>query len=259
MPRRIDAALAMLILSACGSTASPGGSASLHGSITVFAAASLTRSFTRIGAAFEQAYPGTSVHLTFAGSSTLATQIKEGAPGDVFASADMPNMQSVANAGLLQGMPTTFARNRLEIVVASGNPRHIASLGDLARPGLIVVLCDAAVPCGRYGHEALEKAEVTVKPASLESDVKAVVSKVALGEADAGIVYVTDVRAGGSRVQGIPIPDTLNVIADYPIAVLKDSTDVSLAKAFVGYVLEDDVEGGKGGQLTLRQDGFLGP
>jgi molybdate transport system substrate-binding protein len=249
----VFAATAML-LAACGRSsepaASPGGA--LNGSITVFAAASLTAAFGTIGADFQFAHPGTMIHFVFAGSSTLVAQVQEGAVGDVFASADQSNMQKLVDAGLTAGSPSIFARNRLQIVVAAGNPRQIAGLADLGRPGLVVVLCAPVVPCGRYANQSLQKAGVTVKPASQEVDVKAVVSKVALGEADAGIVYVTDVEAGGSSVQGIDIPDSLNVVADYPIVVLKDSQNVALARAFVGYIHAN-------GERTLARYGFLAP
>ncbi|HEY9289363.1 MAG TPA: molybdate ABC transporter substrate-binding protein [Candidatus Dormibacteraeota bacterium] len=260
MRRVFGLLLAGLLLVSCGTTASTGDSPSpgYSGSITVLAAASLTGAFTKIGADFQSQHPGTSVKFSFAGSSTLATQIQQGAPADVFASADQQNMKKIVDGALNQGTPQTFARNRLEIVVHAGNPKGINGLSDLAAPGLIVVLCAPAVPCGRYGGQALQTAGVSVKPASLETDVKAVISKVALGEADAGIVYVTDVKAGGSSVQGVVIPDSQNVIASYPIAILKDSQNLPLAKAFVAYVLEN-VEAHRGGQLTLRQFGFLGP
>lgn len=260
MIRRILPVFAALLLTACGSTAaSDQATPALSGSITVFAAASLTAAFTKIGAEFHKQYPSTAIRFSFAGSSTLVTQIQQGAGADVFASADQPNMQKLVDGGLVLGSPSIFARNRLEIVVAAGNPKHIAGLSDLARPGLVVVLCATAVPCGGYGAQALQKAGVAAKPASLETDVKAVVSKVALGEADAGIVYVTDVEPAGPQVQGIPIPDAQNVIADYPIAVVKGSPDVSVAKAFVGYILLNDVPGSRGAQAALRQYGFLGP
>ena len=261
MRRAFALLLGSMLLVSCRTTASTGGSPSpsYSGSITVLAAASLTGAFTKIGSDFEKEHPGTSVKFSFAGSSTLVTQIQQGAPADVFASADQPNMQKIVDGALNQGSPETFARNRLEIVVHAGNPKQIAGLSDLSRSGLIVVLCAPAVPCGRYGSQALQMAGVTVKPASLETDVKAVVSKVALGEADAGIVYVTDVKAGGSSVAGVPIPDSQNVIATYPIVTLKDSQNLSLATAFIGYVLENDAQAHRGGQLTLRQFGFLGP
>jgi molybdate transport system substrate-binding protein len=245
--------VAVCLASACGPTAPVSASPSgLTGTITVFAASSLSGAFTTIGADFEKSHPGTMVKFSFAGSSSLAAQIQQGAIGDVFASADQPNMQRLVDAGLTAESPQVFARNALEIVVGKGNPKHITSLADLARSGFVVVLCAPAVPCGRYAAQALQKAGVAAKPASLEADVKAVLGKVALGEADAGIVYVTDVKAAGAGVDGVAIPPALNVVADYPIALLKDSQNSALARAFVGYVLAD-------GQRILTQYGFTNP
>ena len=238
---------------ACGRNEPAGaGAPALSGTITVFAASSLTAAYTAIGNDFQKAHPGTMVTLTFGGSSVLVSQIQQGAIGDVFASADQVTMQKLVDAGLIAGAPSTFAHNRLAIVIQAGNPKHITGLSDLARSGLVVLLCAPAVPCGRYAAQALQKAGVTVKPASLETDVKAVVSKVALGEADAGIVYVTDVKAAGNAVEGIAIPSTANVLADYPVAILKDSQNVALARAFIGYLLGD-------GEKTLARYGFTGP
>lgn len=172
--------------------------------------------------------------------------------GDVFASADQPNMQKLIQAGLTAESPIVFAHNDLEIVVGKGNPKHIGSLSDLARSGLVVVLCAPAVPCGRYAAQALQKAGVGVKPASQETDVKSVLSKVALGEADAGIVYVTDVKAAGGAVEGVTIPPALNVVAEYPIVILKDSQNRALARAFLSYVLSD-------GRRILAGYGFTNP
>ena len=224
----------------------------MRGTITVFAASSLTAAYTTIGKDFERTYPGSMVKLSFGGSSTLVAQIQQGAIGDVFASADQPNMQKLVDAALVAGSPAIFAHNRLEIVVAAGNPKHIAGLSDLARSGLLVVLCAPVVPCGHYAAQALQKSGVILKPASQETDVKYVVSKVALGEADAGIVYVTDVKAAGAAVQGVEIPLEQNVVADYPVVVLKDSQNGPLAKAFISYLLG-------GGQRTLARNGFTGP
>ena len=252
MPSSVAAGLiAVLLAAGQGACAAP-TSSTIGGSITVFAASSLTHAFTRIGANFAAAHPGAMVHFTFAGSSTLAAQIEQGAIGDVFASADQPTMQKLVDAGLVSGSPSTFARNRLQIVVAAGNPKHIGGLADLSRAGLVVLLCAPAVPCGRYASQALRAAGVTVTPASQEADVNAVVSKVALQEADAGIVYVTDVKDAGAAVQGVDIPVRFNVTADYPMAVLKDSQDVALARAFISYVLAD-------GQHILARDGFAAP
>jgi len=225
------------LCSSCG-TSAPAGSQAL-GTITVFAASSLNAGYTAIGKAFQTLHPGTTVTFTFGGSSMLVSQIQQGAIGDVFASADQPNMQKLIDAGLTAESPIVFARNNLEIVVGKGNPKHITSLSDLGRSGLVVVLCAPAVPCGRYAAQALQKAGVSVRPASQEADVKAVLSKVALGEADAGIVYVTDVKAAGTAVEGVAIPAALNVVAEYPIVILKDSQNRALARAFISYILTD--------------------
>jgi len=243
-----------LLLAACGNASQPASptGVGLSGSITVFAASSLTAAFTTIGTDFQKAHPGTMIHFAFAGSSTLVAQVQQGAIGDVFASADESNIQKLVNAGLTAGSPSIFARNKLQIVVQAGNPKHVTGLADLSRSGLVVVLCAPAVPCGRYAGQALQKANVIVTPASEEADVKSVVTKVVLGEADAGIVYVTDVKAAGAQVQGVDIPDPLNVIADYPIVVLKDSQNVALAKAFIGYIHAN-------GPRTLARYGFLPP
>ena len=245
-------ALIGIVCSACGTSATSSSPSGLSGTITVFAAASLTAAYVSIGHDFEKAHRGTTVKFTFSGSSGLVSQIQQGAVGDVFASADQPNMQKLVDAGLIAGSPSTFAHNRLQIVVAAGNPQHITGLSDLVRSGLVIVLCAPAVPCGRYAAQALQKAGATPKVASQETDVKAVVSKVSLGEADAGIVYVTDVAAAGAGVQGVDIPQAQNVIAAYPIALLKDSPNVSVARAFISYVLRD-------GQRTLTRYGFTSP
>lgn len=242
---------AAALCSACGTTA-PASSPALTGAITVFAASSLNAAYTAIGNEFQKSHPGTMVTFTFGGSSMLVSQIQQGAIGDVFASADQPNMQKLIDARLTAESPIVFARNDLEIVVGKGNPKHIASLTDLARSGLVVVLCAPAVPCGRYAEQALQKAAVSLKPASQEADVKAVLSKVALGEADAGIVYVTDVKAASNAVEGVAIPPALNVVAEYPIVILKDSQNRALARAFISYVLTD-------GRRILTRYGFTNP
>ena len=191
------------------------------------------------------------LHTTFnyAGSQTLASQIAQGAQADVFASADTAHMRTLQGAGLLAGLPRVFAHNRLEIAVERGNPKGIHSLADLARPGLVIVLADPSVPAGKYAQQALAKAGVNVKPASLELEVTAVLTKVALGEADAGIVYVSDIVTSGN-VDGIAIPDAQNVIADYPIARLDAAQNKSGADAFITYVLSSQ------GQAILVGAGF---
>ncbi len=180
-------------------------------------------------------------------------QIREGAPADVFASADEANMQKLIDAKAVAGTPRVFARNLLQIVVAKGNPLRIAGLADLTKPGLIVVLCGETVPAGRYALEAFTKAGVTPPAGSRELDVKAVVSKVALGEADAGVVYVTDVRAARDKVEGVGLAAAHNVVAKYPIAVLSEARDPDTARAFIDFVLSDP------GRKILGDYGFLSP
>ena len=222
--------------------------------LTVLAAASLTESFRAIAAAFEAARPGTHVTLAFAGSQTLAQQIRQGAPGDVFAAADEPTMQGLIDAGAIDGTPAVFAENALAIVVPPGNPKGVHGLVDLARPGLVLVLAGPTVPAGRYAAQAFAKAGVAVPAgASQEADVKAVVTKVGLGEADAGVAYVTDVTAAGDRVVGVDIPAAENVVARYPIAVVKESRQRDAARAFVAFVL------GPEGRRALERAGFHVP
>lgn len=233
----------------------PAGAGTVRGEITVLAAASLTDAFKALAADFERAHPGTKVALSFASSSSLATQINQGAPADVFASADTANMDKVTGpngAGTI-GAPAPFATNRLRIIVAKGNPKGIASLGDLAKPGVAYVSAAPSVPIGAYAQQALREAGVTVAPKSLEADVKAVVTKVTLGEADAGIVYSTDVLAAGDKAQGVTIPDTQNVVATYPVAVIKRSKNIATAQAFAGFVTSGS------GQGVLASYGFARP
>jgi molybdate transport system substrate-binding protein len=239
--------------SAGSATPSPSGAASkLTGPLTVLAAASLTEAFTDTKTTLEKAHSGLAITYSFAGSQQLVSQIQNGAPADVVATADQASMNTLATAGLVD-FPTVFAHNKLEIVVAPGNPKAVKGLADLARPDLIVVLEDPSVPAGKFARQALQKANITVNPKSLELDVKSELQKVVMGEADAGIVYVTDVTAAGSTVTGVPIPDDQNVIATYPIAVVKASTHAAAAKAFV-----DEIVSGEG-QKALQKRGFLGP
>jgi molybdate transport system substrate-binding protein len=223
------------------------------GTVTVFAAASLTDAFRTIGKDFETAQPGTEVEFNFAGSSTLARQIIEGAPADVFASADEENMKKVLNTGDVAGAPQPFAGNRLAIIVPRGNPKQVKALADLARLGMTVSLAAPAVPVGHYAVEAFGKAGSPVPSASNEADVKAVVTRVSMGEADAGVVYVTDAAAGGDTIETITIPDAHNVTARYPIATLSHAPDAAGAKAFVAYVLSPP------GRSVLTRAGFLAP
>jgi molybdate transport system substrate-binding protein len=229
--------------------------AAVSGNITVFAAASLTESFKVLGVAFEAANPGTNVSFNFGASSTLVTQINQGAPVDVFAAADTANMDKLTAAGGagVTGAPVMFAKNKLEIIVEKGNPKGITGVADLARSDLIVVTCGPDVPIGRYSKQMFDKAKITVTPKSLEADVKAVVNKVTLGEADAGIVYATDVKAAGDTAAGVEIPDDLNVIATYPIAEIKAVQNAPTAAAFVAFVASP------AGQQILTQYGFSAP
>jgi molybdate transport system substrate-binding protein len=182
------------VLAACGSSTGTGSGSGgqVKGTVTVFAATSLTEAFNKIGAQFEQAHPGTSVKFNYNGSSSLATSIKQGAPADVFASADTTNMNTVTSANEADGQPKIFTKNELEIMTAKGNPKSITSVAGLANPSLKVVLCAPSVPCGKYASQIFSKAGVTVRPVSEETNVGGVVTKVTLGEADAGMVYTTD-------------------------------------------------------------------
>ncbi|MEO6028050.1 MAG: molybdate ABC transporter substrate-binding protein, partial [Candidatus Binatia bacterium] len=230
--RRSRGALVALLFVA-GAAAAPAHAADPAATpVSVFAAASLTAAFKTAGAAYEASHPGSKVAFNFAGSPTLVQQLREGAPADVFASADEPNMQKLVDAGLVAGTPRIFAQNLLQIVVGKGNPKGIAGLADLTKPGLIVVLCGETVPAGRYALEAFKKAGVTPPAGSRELDVKAVVTKVSLGEADAGIAYVTDVRAAATTVEGVGLPAAQNVTARYPIAALRDAKHPEDARAF---------------------------
>jgi molybdate transport system substrate-binding protein len=249
MRLRILSLVSVAFLVACATPEGP--SPSMSGTASVFAAASLTDSFKAIGAAFQTADPGTTVQFNFAGSPTLVTQIEQGASAGIFASADMTNMDKLKADGFTGGTPQVFAHNKLEIVVAAGNPKHITGLPDLAKPGVIYITAAPTVPAGKYALQILDKAGVKVTPKSLETDVRSVVSKIVLGEADAGIVYVTDVKAAGGKVTGVPIPDSVNVIATYPIVAVKGGNNLSLANAFIAYVLSAD------GQATLQSFGFL--
>ena len=224
----------------------------LTGNITVLAAGSLTEAFNEIGEAFEAAYPGTRVTFSFGASSALATQANEGVPADLIATADEATMQRVTDAGNAGGA-TVFARNRLAILVGEGNPEGIDDLADLAGAGVTFVLCAAEVPCGRFGQQALDRAGVTARPRSYEETVKAVVTKVTLGEADAGIVYATDARAAADKAEGVDIPDEHNVLAVYPLAVLDQAPEPAVAAAFEDFVLST------AGQAVLGKYGFLPP
>lgn len=204
-------------------------------SITVFAAASLTDAFTEVGAAFEAANPGTTVAFSFAGSSALREQILAGAPADVFASANASNMDRVVDADAA-GEPVDFATNVLQIAVSPGNEAGVTGLDDFADAELLIGLCAEEVPCGDFGREVLANAGVTPQIDTNEPDVRSLLTKIQAGELDAGIVYLTDVRAAGDAIAGIEIPAAQNVVATYPIATASDS---DVAEAFVAFVLSD--------------------
>ena len=217
------------------------------------AASSLQGAFTDIKAAFRKLHPDVNVTINFAASSTLAQQIIAGAPVDVFAAADEATMNKVTDAKLLSGTPTLFAANSLEIIVRKGNPSKIASLSDLSKSGLIYVTCAPEVPIGKYSAQVLQKAGVTITPASFEPDVKGIVAKVSAGEADAGIVYSTDIRATKRAADGVAIPANLNVIAKYPIAAIFKSGNNTAAEAWIAFVT------GTAGQSILKSYGFTSP
>jgi molybdate transport system substrate-binding protein len=257
-----------VLLTACGFSDTPTPaptvalpSASAH-TLTVFAAASLTQAFGEMGKAFEAAHPGVSVTFNFAGSQTLVTQIQQGAPADVFASASGTNMDAAVNGGFVdKAAPEVFLTNILVVILPPNNPANLQALQDLARPGLKVVLADASVPAGKYARQILDNmsknptygtdfsTRVLANVVSNETDVKQVVAKVQLGEADAGIVYVSDAVAAPT-LKTIEIPADLNVVAKYPIAPLSKSANPGLAAQFIAYVLSED------GQATLKKWGF---
>ncbi|WP_405958820.1 molybdate ABC transporter substrate-binding protein [Streptomyces phaeochromogenes] len=256
-------AAALLALSACsssddsspgsGSSASASSSDKLSGTVTVFAAASLKESFTALGKEFEQEHPGTKVTFSFGGSDSLAASITGGAPADVFASASPKTMAIVTDKGDASGTPATFVRNQLEIATLPGNPDKIASLKDLTRSGLKVVLCDKTVPCGAAAQKALDAGKLKLTPVSYEQDVKAALTKVELKEADAAVVYKTDVNAAGDKVEGVDFPESADAVNDYPIVQLKDAPNAEAAKAFIALVQSAD------GQKVLTEAGFLKP
>jgi molybdate transport system substrate-binding protein len=228
------------------------GSPALSGTVNVFAAASLKEAFTTIGTHFEAAHPGTKIVFNFGPSSGLATQITTGAPADVYASASTKTMGQVVDGGQATS-PTDFAGNKMEIAVPVKNPAGVTALSDLARPGVKVALCQAAVPCGATAANVFTNARLTVTPVTEEVDVKAVLTKVTLGEVDAGVVYVTDVRTAGVKVKGIEIPADVNASTKYPIATLTRAPNKATAAAFADYVLSAN------GAHVLTAAGFVRP
>ncbi|MHB1235014.1 MAG: molybdate ABC transporter substrate-binding protein [Microbacteriaceae bacterium] len=236
------------------SPAAAGIKTGLQGELTIFAAASLTASFDRLAAEFVRQNPAVTIKsIDYDGSSTLVTQLKEGASADVFASADQATMKRLADAGLLSGTSSVFTSNILEMVVPPGNPKRIATLADLSSRTLQVVLCAPQVPCGAAAQSLLALARVKVTPVSEEQNVTAVVIKVATGNADAGLVYRTDVKAAGTRVTGVPIADAGRVVNDYTIGIPSSSKNPKAAAAFIRWVLSP------AGQAILAGYGFGKP
>ena len=219
-------------------------------SLRIAATSSLTEVFNDIGEQFMLANPDITIAFNFASSSDLALQISQGLPADVFASADVKNMAKVTDADLLHGQPIAFATNSLEIVVEKGNPLNIDSLAQIATPGLLFVTCPIEVPIGGYTAEVLRNAGVTVTPASLEENVKGILTKVSLGEADAGIVYRTDILAAGNSVTGVPIADNVNVTTKYLIGALRDSQNQDASQRFIIFLSSEQ------GQKIFSRFGF---
>jgi len=260
--RALPVAGLALLLAGCGGGAQPAApapsaalsaapsAATESGTVTVLAAASLTEAFGNLEKHFEADHPGVDVKLNFAGSSDLAQQIVNGAPADVFAAASDATMKTVTDAGLAAGTPTVFATNVLQIATAPGNPKGIASFADLAKPDLKVVVCAPQVPCGAAAEKIEKATGVTLSPVSEEADVKSTLGKVTSGDADAGLVYVTDVAAAGDGVQGVSFPEANQATSNYPITVLKNAPQAQLAQQFVDLVTGSD------GQQALKEAGF---
>jgi molybdate transport system substrate-binding protein len=253
------AAVALVIaigLAACSSSSksSDSGNGNLSGTLKVFMGSSLTKAFTSFAQEFEAAHPGTKVELNPGSSTTLAAQIQEGADADVFASADTKNMQKLQDGGQVTATPVVFAKNQMEIAVEPGNPKKVTKVADLANSKLIVVLCASEAPCGKYADQLLAQDNVKVTPKSREVDAASTLTKVSTGNADAAIVYVTDVKGAGSEVKAVQIPTDQNVVATLPIAALKDSKNAALADAWVTFVTSPTQE-----QKLQDQYGFLAP
>jgi molybdate transport system substrate-binding protein len=253
----IAAGLAAVAVAGCSSSSSSSPSTTSSskpatGTITVFAAASLTGTFTQLGTQFDSAHPGDTVKFSFGPSSGLATQITSGAPADVFASAAPGNMQDVVSAGDASN-PQDFAKNTMEVAVPPNNPAKVKSVNDLAKKSVKVAVCQPQVPCGVVAAEVFKNVGITVKPVTLQPDVKSVLTQVETGNVDAGMVYVTDVMAAGSKVKGVTIPANDNASTLYPIATVTSSKEKSIADAFVAYVLSP------AGQSVLTAAGFEKP
>src|SRR6201991_711915 len=245
------------VLAGCGGEPAgepaAGGAAPAARMLNVFAAASLTESFTAMKAQFETDNPGVEVRLNFAGSSDLAQQIVNGAPADVFAAANESTMKTVTDAGLAAGEPVLFATNILQIATPPGNPKGIATFADLARPDVTVVVCAPQVPCGSATEQIEQATGVTLTPVSEEPDVRSVLGKVSTGNADAGLVYVTDVRSAGDSVQGVSFPEAEQAVNNYPIVAIANAPQPQLAQSFLALVT------GEFGTKTLEDAGFGTP
>lgn len=255
MMRAVHFALAALGVATlvAGCSGSGSDSVSATGDITVFAAASLKSTFTELGAQLEAANPGTTVSFNFAGSSDLVAQLAQGAPADVFASADENNMAKAVDGGLVAGDPVDFATNTLTIVTPPGNPKGIASFADLAGPEITVVVCAPQVPCGSATEKIEQQTGVTLAPVSEESAVTDVLGKITSGQADAGLVYVTDAKGAGDAVTEVSFPESSGAVNTYPIAVLSGAANSEAAQGFVDFVT------GPEGQKLLSQAGFAAP
>ncbi|UUW92547.1 molybdate ABC transporter substrate-binding protein [Pimelobacter simplex] len=257
--KRLFTTLAALALvagtAACGDDGDSGDGGGDGGdtTLTVYAAASLTSTFEQLGESFEESHDGVSVEFNFAGSSNLVAQIQQGAPADVFASADEANMEKLTADGLEGSDPELFATNILEIAIPPDNPAGIQSFQDLANPDINLVICAPEVPCGAAAQSVADNAGVELQPDSEEQSVTDVLAKVVSGEADAGLVYVTDVIAAGEDVQGIEFPESESVVNNYPIATVAESENADLAQEFVDLVLSDE------GQQVLADAGFGQP
>ncbi|BAH51705.1 putative molybdate ABC transporter molybdate-binding protein [Rhodococcus opacus B4] len=255
------AALGLALVTGCGSNDDDSASGSAEstsasaegGDITVFAAASLKGTFTELGEMFETANPGSHVEFSFAGSSDLAAQLDQGATADVFASADTNNMTKVVDAGLVEGSPANFATNTLTIVTAPGNPKGITSFADLNREGTLVVTCAPQVPCGSATQKVEAASGVDLTPVSEESSVTDVLNKVTAGQADAGLVYVTDAAGAGDKVTAVAFPEAAQAVNTYPIAALSASKNPEAAQGFI------DLVTGPEGQAVLAKAGFAQP
>lgn len=262
MTRRFAGLACLILLSACGSnggtatdseTGSDATAASEPVTLNVYAASSLKDTFTKIGKQFEADHKGVIVTFTFAGSSDLVAQIQQGAPADVFASADEKNMQKAVDDGLVTGTPQAFASNTLEIAVPPDNPANVKTLADLTKPDVDVVVCAPEVPCGSAATKVATAAKLTFHTVSEEQNVTDVLNNVVTGQAEAGLVYVTDVKSAGARVEGITFDESADAVNVYPIAAIKTAKHAATARAFTQAVLSAD------GQDVLRDAGFAKP